>query len=53
MNNQSQAKSFIDAGNFAVESQNWDRLKEINFALLDLMPSGSKDEVVNKIGFGL
>ena len=53
MNNQSQAKSFIDAGNFAVESQNWDRLKEINFGLLDLMPSGSKDEVVNKIGFGL
>lgn len=53
MNDQSQAKSFIDAGNFAVESQNWDRLREINFNLFDLMPNGSKDEITTKIGFGL
>lgn len=53
MNNQSQAKSLIDAGKFAVESQNWDRLREINFGLFDLMPSGSKDDIVTKIGFGL
>ncbi|CAG5076689.1 Hsp70 family protein [Parvicella tangerina] len=53
MNDQSQAKSLIDAGKFAVESQNWDRLREINFGLFDLMPKGSKDEISTKIGFGL
>jgi len=53
MNDQSQAKSLIDAGNFAVESQNWDRLKEINFGLLDLLPKGSKEVITTKIGFGL
>lgn len=53
MNNQSQAKSLIDAGKFTVESQNWDRLREINFGLFDLMPRGSKDEISTKIGFGL
>lgn len=53
MNDQSQAKSLIDAGKFAVESQNWDRLREINFDLFDLMPRGSKDEISTKIGFGL
>lgn len=53
MNDHSQAKSLIDAGKFAVESQNWDRLREINFGLFDLMPRGSKDEISTKIGFGL
>jgi molecular chaperone DnaK len=53
MNDQSQAKSLIDAGKFAVESQNWDRLKEINFGLLDLLPKGSKEVITTKIGFGL
>ena len=53
MNDQSQAKSLIDAGNFAIESQNWDRLREINFGLLDLLPRGSKEEMTTKIGFGL
>ena len=53
MNDQTQAKSLIDAGNFAVESQNWDRLKEINYGLLDLLPRGSKEDITTKIGFGL
>ena len=53
MNDQSQAKSLIDAGNFAVESQNWDRLKEINFGLLDLLPKGSNEIITTRIGFGL
>jgi len=53
MNDQSQAKSLIDAGKFAVESHNWDRLKEINFGLLDLLPKGSKEVITTKIGFGL
>jgi len=53
MNNQSQAKSLIDAGNFAIESRNWDRLREINYGLLDLLPRDSTDEISTKIGFGL
>lgn len=53
MNDQSQAKSLIDAGRFAVESQNWDRLREINFGLLDLLPKNAKEQLSTKIGFGL
>ncbi len=53
MNNQTQAKSQIDAGKFAVESQNWDRLKEINYSLLDLLPKPAREQMSTKIGFGL
>jgi molecular chaperone DnaK len=53
MNDQTQAKSLVDAGKFAVESQNWDRLREINFGLLDLLPKGAKEQITTKIGFGL
>jgi len=52
MNDQSQAKSLIDAGRFAVESKNWERLTEINFGLLALLPKGTKDKITTKIGFG-
>ena len=53
MNDQSQAKSLIDAGNFAMESQNWERLSEINSGLLNLLPKGAEKEVTTRIGFGL
>lgn len=53
MNDQANAKSLLDAGKFAVESQNWDRLREINYGLLDLLPRGAKEEASTKIGFGL
>lgn len=53
MNDQSQARSLIDAGKFAMESQNWDRLREINYGLIDLLPKGSTPGVSTKIGFGL
>jgi molecular chaperone DnaK len=53
MNDQSQAKSLIDAGKFALESENWDRLREINFDLLDLLPKGAKEQINTKIGFGI
>lgn len=53
MNDQTQAKSLIDAGKFAIESQNWDRLREINYGLLDLLPSGPKQQLSTKIGFGI
>jgi molecular chaperone DnaK len=54
MNDAEEAKSHIDAGSFAIASENWDRLKEINFNLLDLLPSGTKDKIAStRIGFGL
>lgn len=53
MNDQTQAKSLVDAGNFAIESQNWERLSEINSGLLNLMPKGAEKEATTRIGFGL
>ena len=53
MNDQSQAKSLVDAGNFAAESQNWERLSEINSGLLNLLPEGAEKEATTRIGFGL
>jgi molecular chaperone DnaK len=53
MNDQAQAKSLMDAGNFAIESQNWERLSEINSGLLNLLPRGAEKEATTKIGFGL
>ncbi len=51
MNDQTQAKSMIDAGKFAIESENWDRLSEINSALINLLPKAAKSEITTKIGF--
>lgn len=53
MNDQVQARSLIEAGNFAANSKNWERLREVNFGLMDLLPRSAKEEVKNKIGFGL
>ncbi|WP_035671308.1 Hsp70 family protein [Flavobacterium sp. 83] len=53
MNDQAQSKSLIDAGNFAVESSNWERLSEINSGLLNLLPKGAEKEATTRIGFGL
>jgi molecular chaperone DnaK len=53
MNDQVQAKSLVDAGNFAVESKNWDRLSEINNGLLNLLPSKPDKKALTKIGFGI
>lgn len=53
MNEQTQAKSLIDAGNFAIESENWERLSEINSGLLNLLPRGAEKEATTIIGYGL
>jgi molecular chaperone DnaK len=53
MNDQIQAKSLIESGNFAVESHNWERLSDINSSLLNLMPTGAKKEATTRIGFGI
>jgi len=51
MNDQTQAKSLVDAGRFAIESQNWDRLSEIDSALINLLPKSAQKEINTKIGF--
>ncbi len=53
MNDQVQAKSLVDAGAFAIESRNWERLAEINSGLLNLLPRGAEKEATTRIGFGL
>ena len=53
MNDHSQAKSLIDAGVFAIESKNWERLGEISNGLLNLLPRGAEKEATTRIGFGL
>lgn len=53
MNDQAQAKSLVDAGAFAIESRNWERLAEINSGLLNLLPRGAEKEATTRIGFGL
>lgn len=53
MNDQAQAKSLADAGGFAIESRNWERLAEINSGLLNLLPRGAEEEAITRIGFGL
>jgi molecular chaperone DnaK len=53
MNDQIRAKSLIEAGHFAANNKNWERLREINFGLIDLLPRGAKEEATHKIGFGL
>jgi molecular chaperone DnaK len=53
MNDQTQAKSLVDAGAFAIESRNWERLAEINSGLLNLLPDGPEKEATTRIGFGL
>ena len=53
MNDQTQAKSLVDAGNFAIESENWERLSEINSGLLNQLPNQPDKETLTRIGFGL
>ena len=49
-NDQNQAKSLIEAGKFAIQSENWDRLGEVNQGLLNLLPRTIQTQVT-KIGF--
>lgn len=51
-NNQEQAKTLIEAGNMAITNKNYDRLREINFGLINLLPKSIQKEVRGgKIGF--
>jgi len=53
-NNQEQAKSLIESGNTAITNKNYDRLREINFGLISLLPKNVQQEAktgTGKIGF--
>lgn len=51
-NDQEQSKSLMEAGNMAIANKNFDRLREINFGLISLLPkSAQQDAKTGKIGF--
>lgn len=51
-NDQEQAKSLIEAGNMAITNKNFDRLREINFGLISLLPKSAQQKAkTGKIGF--
>ncbi|MBN1349550.1 hypothetical protein JXJ21_09085 [candidate division KSB1 bacterium] len=50
-NDQRQAKSLIEAGRFAIQCENFDRLAEVNLGLVNLLPRTDQDEAKRRIGF--
>lgn len=51
MNDQIQAKSLIEVGNSSIKDKNWDKLLEINSALINLLPKSAQNDINTKIGF--
>jgi len=43
-NDQEQAKSLIESGNLAITNKNYDRLKEVNWGLISLLPKNAQQE---------
>lgn len=43
-NDQEQAKSLIESGNSAITNKNYDRLREINWGLISLLPKNAQQE---------
>lgn len=50
-NDQAQSKSLLEAGRFAIQSESWDRLGEVNRGLINLLPRSTQQQVQTKIGF--
>jgi molecular chaperone DnaK len=51
-NDQEQAKSLMEAGHLAITNKNYDRLREIIWGLINLLPKGAQqDASTGKIGF--
>ncbi len=50
-NDQEKAKGLIEAGKFAINCENFDRLAEVVYDLFNLLPELSQDELKSKIGF--
>lgn len=43
-NDQEQAKSLMESGRLAITNKNYDRLKEVNFGLISLLPKNAQQE---------
>lgn len=43
-NDQEQAKSLIESGNLAITNKNYDRLREVNWGLISLLPKSAQQE---------
>jgi len=54
-NDQEQAKSLIESGNSAITNKNYDRLREVNWGLISLLPKSAQQDAktgkTGKIGF--
>lgn len=51
-NDQEQAKSLMEAGHLAITNKNFDRLREVNWGLISLLPKNvQQDAKTGKIGF--
>jgi molecular chaperone DnaK len=51
-NDQEQAKSLIEAGHLAITNKNYDRLREVNWGLISLLPKNAQqDAKTGGIGF--
>lgn len=51
-NDQEQAKSLMEAGHLAITNKNFDRLREVNWGLISLLPKNAQQEArTGKIGF--
>ena len=48
MNDQTQARSMVEAGRLAMTQRQWERLDEISNALYNLLPSRDQQELVNQ-----
>ncbi|MDI3321985.1 Hsp70 family protein [Pinibacter soli] len=52
MNDQNVVKYLIEIGESAIENQQWDRLKDVNYSLFDQLPRTSREQLNTRIGFG-
>lgn len=43
-NDQEQSKSLIESGNLAISNKNYDRLREVNWGLISLLPKNAQQE---------
>lgn len=50
-NNLDHAKSFITSGKVAIANQDWDKLKEVNHSLFNLLPDSTSGSIITRIGF--
>lgn len=53
MNDQVQAKQFVESGKRHIAAEDWDSLNQINACLWDLMPSDARKEETARLFTGI